>query len=280
MPLNVDFVFRRAYRGPVKAVIFDWAGTTVDYGCCAPAQVLMQVFADHGVDLTVEQARAPMGLMKRDHIRQITLMTPVAERWQAVHGRLPNEEDVAHMYSDFVPLQMAILADYADPIPGAVALAAGLRERGLKIGSTTGYSREMMQVLAPEAARRGYAPDEWVCATAVPAGRPYPWMMYANEMKLGAFPPEAVVKIGDTIPDIEEGLNAGAWAVGVAQTSSEIGLTEQQVAELPAGALATRMENVRRRMAAAGAHDVVDGVWDCAPVIEEIGQRLARGEKP
>jgi phosphonoacetaldehyde hydrolase len=276
----MDFVFRRSYRGPIQAVIFDWAGTTVDYGCCAPAQVLMKVFADHGVDITEAQARAPMGLMKRDHIRQITQIAPVAGQWQSVHERMPNEADVEHMYSDFIPLQVAILADYADPIPGVVALAAELHERGIKIGSTTGYNREMMLVLAPEAARRGYAPDEWVCATDVPGGRPYSWMMYANEMKLRAFPPEAVVKIGDTIPDIEEGLNAGAWAVGVALTGNEIGLTEQQVAKLPEGALAPRLEDVRRRMAMAGAHAVVDGVWDCSPVIEEIGERLARGEKP
>jgi phosphonoacetaldehyde hydrolase len=221
-----------------------------------------------------------MGLMKRDHIRQISQMEPVARQWRAVHGRTPDESDVGHLYDDFIPLQLAILADYADPIPGAVELAADLRRRGIKIGSTTGYNREMMLVLTREAARRGYAPDEWVCATDVPAGRPYPWMMYANEMKLGAYPPEAVVKIGDTIPDIDEGLNAGAWAIGVAQTGNEIGLTEKQVAELAPGEFEQRLENVRRRMAAAGAHAVVDGVWGCAPVIEEIGQRLARGEKP
>jgi phosphonoacetaldehyde hydrolase len=276
----MEFFFRRAYRGPVKAVILDWAGTAVDYGCCAPARVFVQVFADHGVEITEGQARAPMGLMKRDHIRQITQMGPVAQQWQAVHGQPAREADVEHMYADFIPLQMAILADYADPIPGTLELVADLRQRGIKIGSTTGYNREMMLLLTAEAARRGYTPDEWVCATDVAAGRPYPWMMYANEMKLGVYPPEAVVKIGDTIPDIDEGLNAGAWAIGVTLTGNEIGLTEQQVAAVPPGELATRLEAVRGRMAAAGAHWVVDGVWDCARLIEEIDQRLARGEKP
>jgi phosphonoacetaldehyde hydrolase len=240
----------------------------------------MKVFANHGVDITVEQARAPMGLMKRDHIRQITRMPPVAERWQVVHGHPAGEEEVGHLYDDFVPLQLAILADYAGPIPGALDLLKDLRQRGIKIGSTTGYNREMMNLLSVEAARHGYAPDEWVCATDVPAGRPYPWMMYANEMKLGVYPPEAVVKIGDTIPDIDEGLNAGAWTIGVTLTGNEIGLTEKQVDALAPGDLATRLENVRNRMAAAGAHGVVDGVWDCLPVIDAISERLASGEKP
>jgi|SRR5579859_5621647 len=276
----MEFFFRRAYRGPVKAVILDWAGTTVDYGCCAPAKVFMQVFAQHGVDITVEQARAPMGLMKRDHIRQITHMPAVAAQWQAVQGELPCEDDIDHLYSDFIPLQLAILADYADPIPGALELAAELRQRGIKIGSTTGYDHQMMEILAPEAARRGYAPDAWVCASDVPAGRPSPWMMYANAMQLGVYPPEAVVKIGDTIPDIDEGLNAGAWAIGVTLSGNEIGLNEQEVGALPKDALAPRLEAVRQRMAAAGAHAVVDGVWECLPAIEEIAARLARGEKP
>jgi phosphonoacetaldehyde hydrolase len=276
----MDFYFRRAYRGPIKAVILDWAGTTVDYGCCAPAKVFMQVFAEHGVDITVEQARAPMGLLKRDHIRQITQMAPVAAQWQTVHGQLPGQDDIDHLYSDFIPRQLAILADYADPIPGALALVAELRQRGIKIGSTTGYNHEMMEVLAPEAARRGYKPDAWVCSSDVPAGRPYPWMMYANATALDVYPPEAVVKIGDTIPDIDEGLNAGAWTIGVTLSGNEIGLTEQEVAALPEGALAPRLESVRRRMAAAGAHAVVDGAWDCLPAIEDITKQLARGEKP
>jgi len=276
----MEFFFRRAYRGPVKAVILDWAGTAVDYGCCAPARVFMKVFADHGVDITEAQAREPMGLMKRDHIRSISQMPPVAAQWENVHNRPPSEDDVAHMYADFVPLQLAILADYADPIPGAPELLAELKKRGIKVGSTTGYDHEMMDVLAPEAARRGYVPDAWVSASDVPAGRPYPWMMYANETILGIYPPEAVIKIGDTIPDIEEGLNAGAWAVGVTLTGNEIGMTEAEVKAQPAGALEPRLDSVRRRMAAAGAHAVVDGAWDCLAVIDDIAQRLAQGEKP
>src|SRR5216683_207515 len=129
----MEFFFRRAYRGPIKAVILDWAGTTVDYGCCAPARVFMQVFAEHGVDITVDQARAPMGLMKRDHIRQITQMAPVAAAWQAVHGQPPGEDDIDHIYSDFIPLQLAILTNYAEPIPGVLAMVAELRQRGIKI---------------------------------------------------------------------------------------------------------------------------------------------------
>ena len=53
----------------VKAVIFDWAGTLVDFGSIAPVIALSELFAKHGVSLTADEVRAPMGLLKRDHIR-------------------------------------------------------------------------------------------------------------------------------------------------------------------------------------------------------------------
>lgn len=280
MSAPVEFFFRRAYRGPLKAVLFDWAGTTVDYGCFSPAAVFIHVFKNRGVDITLEQARGPMGLMKRDHIRAIAQMPAVAAQWQAVHGRPWTEADGDALFAEFVPVQVACLAEFADPIPGVAETVAELRRRGLKIGSTTGYTREMMAALVPEAARRGYAPDEWVCSTDVPAGRPAPWMCFQNAQRLGAYPAEALVKIGDTAPDIEEGLNAGMWAVGVALTGNEVGLTESEVAALTPEARQARLKPAYERLYRAGAHFVVDSVADCLPVLDEIQARVARGEKP
>lgn len=276
----MDFHYQRTYRGPLQAAIFDWAGTTVDYGCMAPAAVFMQVFAERGLTVTVEQARGPMGLMKRDHIRLITELAPVAAQWQTAFGRPCNVADIDALYEDFIPRQLAILADYAEPIPGAVETVAALRARGLRIGSTTGYNRAMMELLAPEAARRGFAPDAWVCSTDVPAGRPAPWMIFQNAQRLGVYPLEAIVKVGDTVPDIEEGLNAGCWTVGVALTGNEVGLTEAQVRALPEADRTARLAVARGRLWQAGAHYVIDSVSELEPVIAAINTRLASGERP
>jgi phosphonoacetaldehyde hydrolase len=276
----MEFIYRRSYRGPVKAVVFDWGGTTVDHGCIAPAIVFVKVFKNNGVHVTLEQARGPMGLMKRDHIRVMAQMPAIAAQWQEAHGRPCTEADIEAMYQAFIPLQLDLLADYADPIPGVVDLAAALRQRGIKIGSSTGYNNEVTASLAREAARRGYAPDTWVSSTDVPAGRPFPWMMYENAARLGVYPPEAVVKIGDTVPDIDEGLNAGAWTVGVAQTGNELGLSASEVATLPLEELQTRLAVIRKRLAQAGAHFVVDVPWQIEDVIVEIGRLLAQGERP
>jgi phosphonoacetaldehyde hydrolase len=276
----MDFVFHRSYRGPLKAVILDWAGTTMDYGCFAPAVVFQEVYKRHGVEITIEQARAPMGAHKKVHIGQIAKMEDVAQRWETRHGHRPTDDDVENMFRDFVPLQLNCLADYADLIPGTLEVVRELRGRGLKIGSTTGYTGEMMELLLAEAKKRGYAPDSSVCATQVPAGRPHPWMCIQNAMNLQIYPLEAFVKIGDTLPDIAEGLNAGMWTIGLAKTGNEMGLTEARVNALAPAAREERLCRARQRMAQAGAHYVVDGVGDILPILDEINARLARGERP
>ncbi|MFQ5792796.1 MAG: phosphonoacetaldehyde hydrolase [Acidobacteriota bacterium] len=276
----MDFVFQRSYRGRLKAVILDWAGTTVDYGCYAPAVVFVEVYKRQRVPITMEQARIPMGAHKKVHIRELSKMEDVIAIWEKVHGRKPNEADVDAMFEDFVPLQLDCLADYAELIPGTVEAVAAFRKRGLKIGSSTGYIGEMMKLLLEEAKKRGYEPDASVCATDVPAGRPHPWMCLKNAMDLSVYPMEAIVKIGDTLPDIWEGLNAGMWTVGLAKTGNEMGLTEAEIKALDPEIRKTRLQRAYQRLTQAGAHYVVDGIWDVEPVLDEIQARLARGERP
>ena len=276
----MEFVYRRSYRGPVKLVILDWAGTTMDYGCYAPAVVFIEVYRRRGVEITMEQARRPMGLHKRDHIRAIGQIEEVARAWQRVYGRPMTEEDVEEMFKDFRPLQMACLADYADLIPGTLETVKELRKRGVLIGSTSGYFTEAVELLKEEAARRGYVPDSSVCATQVPAGRPYPWMVMQNMMNTGVYPPEAVVKVGDTKPDIAEGLNAGVWTVGLARTGNEMGLNLEEIEALETEELERRLARAREGLARSGAHYVVDSIADLVPIIDDINDRLARGERP
>src|SRR5882762_1158654 len=246
----MEFIFKRTYRGPLKAVLLDWAGTTMDYGCLAPAVVFIDVYKRKGVEISMEEAREPMGAHKKVHIRQISKNEGVAKRWKEKHGRKPNEQDVEAMFKDFIPLQLECLAQYADLIPGALETVADCRRRGLKIGSTTGYTSEMMTILQNEAKKRGYEPDSTVCATQVPAGRPYPYMCLQNAINLQVYPMEAIVKIGDTLPDIDEGLNAGMWTIGLAKTGNEMGLTEAQVARLAPDEYDRRLRRAYERMRA------------------------------
>lgn len=276
----MSFRYQRSYRGKIQAVLLDWAGTTMDYGCMAPAVVFVEVFKRMGVPITMDEARAPMGAHKRVHIQRITELDSVRKRWQEKHGRLPTEKDVDQMFEDFVPLQVKCLSDYSEMIPGALEAIKAMRDRGYKIGSTTGYTTEMMKVNLQDAKRQGYEPDSTVCASDVPHGRPYPYMCLQNVINLGVTTVESCVKIDDTRPGIEEGLNAGMWTIGLAVSGNEIGLPLEEVKKLPKAEFEMKRQAAYTRMYQTGAHYVVDSIADVMPCLDDIEARMARGERP
>ncbi len=276
----MSFVYQRRYTGPIEAVLLDWAGTTMDFGCMAPAVVFVEVFKRRQVPISVEEARTPMGAHKRVHIQKITQIESVRRRWQETHGRLPTEDDVDAMFADFVPLQLECLSTYSKLIPGTLEAIAELRARGAKIGSTSGYLREMMEINLADAKAQGYDPDSTVCAADVPAGRPYPHMCLKNVIDLGVSTVQACVKIDDTVPGVEEGLNAGMWTIGLAVSGNEVGMSLEDWQALDAESQAAKRERAYLRMRQGGAHYTVDGIADIMPCIDDIQARIARGERP
>ena len=264
----------------VKAVIFDWSGTVVDFGSRAPAAAFVEVFRQFGIELTVAEARGPMGLPKRDHIRKLGALPRVAAVWREVHGRAFDEADVDRIHDTFEPLTARVAARHGALVPGAAETAAALRRHGIRIGSTTGYTRPIMESVLPLAARQGFAPDNLVCAGDLPAGRPTPLMMYRCFVDLAVWPAAAVVKVDDTAPGIEEATAAGSWAVGVAMSGNAVGLSPEELAGLDPDETARRRERAAAELRAAGAHYVIDTVADLLPVVEAIDARLATGPGP
>jgi phosphonoacetaldehyde hydrolase len=271
---------RRTYRGRLQAVILDWAGTTVDQGSLAPIRVLLKIFSDRGIEITEEEARRDMGVLKKDHIRSLLRIPRIVKTWERRYRQVPGEKEVESLFADFVPQQMTCLLECSTLIPGVTDAVERMRDHGLKIGSTTGYTRPLMDILLPHAASQGYSPDCAICPDDVGAGRPFPWMIYENAVRLRVHPLEALVKIGDTTSDVEEGLNAGSWAVAVAQTGNMIGVTEEQWRALPQDERTVRLEDARRKLLDAGAHYVIDSLAEIHPVIDQIEARLEAGDRP
>ncbi|MCQ4161656.1 phosphonoacetaldehyde hydrolase [Roseomonas sp. GC11] len=266
--------------GQLKAVVFDWAGTVIDFGSFAPMGVFVEAFRRFGIEVSIAEARAPMGRPKWDHIAAMLAQPRLAAAWAARHGRAPGPEDIQAVYEVFVPLNEEVVSDFAALVPGVAELAVALRQRGLKIGSTTGYTRSIMDRVLPLAAAQGYVADNLVCAGDLPQGRPTPMNMYRCFLDLGVWPGQAVVKVDDTGVGIDEGREAGCWTVGVTLSGNEAGVT---VAELAALDVAQRDALRERASAALRPHRpdfLIDTVADLLPVLEEIELRLARGQRP
>jgi phosphonoacetaldehyde hydrolase len=264
----------------LRAVVFDWAGTTVDFGCRAPVDAFQRLFEWRGVPVAEADVRRFMGYDKREHLRSIMALPHVAARWEEVHGALPGREDARRLYRALEQLLQAAVERFADPIPGVPELVGRMKERGLSIGSTTGYIAGTMEVLAPRARSLGYRPDVLVTPDEVPAGRPAPYMCYLNALRLQAYPMEALVKVGDTVADIREGRNAGMWTVGVAIGGSDLGLGQEQVDALPPDALAEKVAVVQERHRETGAHFVLDRVDELEGILDTIEETLAAGGHP
>jgi len=274
-------ISRQQGRGPVQAVIFDWAGTIVDYGSFAPTKVLIEAFYERDVAVTLAEARVPMGLPKWHHIQALGRLPAVAERWRQRHGGPMETADVDALYARFMPLQIEYIGEYSRPIPGAIEVIEGLRARGVRTGSSSGYPREVMDKLVPIARAQGLVLDHNLAGDDLkPGGRPGPWMALANVIELGARDVAACVKVDDTEPGIIEGLCAGMWTVGISLSGNETGLTEEEVEALPEAERHARRDKAAERLLDWGAHYVIDTVADLPRVLAHIEQRLGQGERP
>jgi phosphonoacetaldehyde hydrolase len=264
----------------VKAVIFDWAGTIIDYGCMAPVVAFVEIFQRFGIDLSVGEARGPMGLAKRDHVIEILKLENVLEQWRTKYGKDPVNEDIDKIYAELESAMVSTAKEYAVPIRGAVDLFHELRANEIKLGTTTGYVDSIMKNIIPKVNSLGIDPDAIVTSSQVQTGRPAPYMVYLNAVIMGVYPLYQMIKVGDTVADVKEGLNAGMWTIGVTQSGNELGLSENETDNLLFEELSSRTNKVASRLFEAGAHYVVDGVWDCLPVINEINFRILEGEYP
>jgi len=259
----------------------DWSGTIVDHGCLAPTAVFQEIFHQKGVEISRDIANGPMGMYKRDHIRAILAENPsVAADWKAANGHAWTEADVDELFVAYTPMQVAVLDQYDDIIPGAIETIEALRGRSIKIGGSTGFPRPALNRYAEIARAKGLELDQAFCPDDVPQGRPAPWMIYENMKATGVFPASLVVKVGDTVADIQEGTSAGVWTVGVVASSVLVGLPKTEFDDLPGLDRDTRLAAARNALRLAGAHYTINTIADLPNIITEIDARLARGEEP
>lgn len=262
---------------PIRAVVFDWAGTMVDFGCLAPVKALVSVFAGEGLELSEDEARRDMGKAKLDHLRALLHDPAVAARWTAAKGGPSSEADVTRLYATLEPAMTAAAAEAATLIPGAAEAAAALKALGVRIGSGTGYTRAMMAPILAAAADQGYAPEIVVCAGETPSGRPAPLMTWKALVELDAWPARACIKVDDAPVGIEEGRLAGCWTVGLSASGNGVGLDQEALAALDPEAREARLAKAGAELRAAGADYVIEDVSGLMAVVHEIAGKVGAG---
>jgi len=277
-----DYVYSRGYRGKVKGLVLDWSGTVADAYVIAPAVVFVEVFRKQGIEISMAEARGPMGLRKDLHIKALTEVPEIRERWKSVKGAYPTQADVDAMFADFVPLQLDCLREYTGLLPGVAEVCQKMQDDGIKIGVSTGFVRSMVDILEEDAIKQGFSPDATVAGDEVAHGaRPKPFMVYRNLDLMDVHPIQAVVKVDDTTSGIGEALEAGCWGVGVARYSNYMNISTIAEAEaMPEAEIERRVGLTREILRKAGAHYVVDSIVELPEIIDDINARLARGEKP
>jgi phosphonoacetaldehyde hydrolase len=264
----------------LKAIIFDWAGTTVDFGCLCPVAAFQSAFARRGVTVAPADIHQYMGLRKREHIQALLALPEVANLWKLANRREPVAGDVEQVYRDAEKSLVESVHQFASPTPNLLEAVESARRMELKIGSTTGYTASVMQRLAPTARVKGYMPDSWVAADQVPQGRPWPWMIFKSMEEMGVCPPGAVIKVGDTVADVEEGINAGTWTVGVVESSSLVGKSTAELDAMRPRSREMLFHKARRQFVEAGVHFVIQDLSKLESVIERVESRLENGVLP
>lgn len=264
----------------IAAVVFDWAGTVVDFGCVAPVRALEAAFAAEGVKITEAQARKDMGKAKRDHVAALLADSDVVGAWLGRFGVSPAGTDVDRIYEAVGPLMLREAARCSALIPGAAEIVDWLQKRGVKIGSSTGYTRVMMQGILPRAAAQGYAPSVVVCADDTKVGRPSPLPMWKALSELAAYPAWRAVKVDDSVVGIEEGRAAGSWTIGLSASGNGVGLSLEDWLALPESEQKKRAEASAAALRDAGADYVIATIADSKDTFTDIERRIARGERP
>lgn len=255
----------------IEAVILDWSGTIVDYGCMATEENYREIFQEFGISLTTKEIRAKMGIEKVDHIRAILESERVSKLWYKNTGIEPNEGDVRELNRRFENKIFEKVEKYSLPKEYVKQALEKIRESGIRIGSTTSYSTEVMEFLTKIAAKKGIIVDCWINADQVNGqGRPNPYMIFKNMEKMGVSSVRNVIKVGDTVNDIKEGINAGVVTVGVIDGSSEMGLSYAEFEALSDEDKNISRKKVHDKFKNAGANYIINDFRTLPYIVAQI----------
>jgi phosphonatase-like hydrolase len=202
-------------EGRPQLVAFDIAGTIIEDRDEVPDAFLGALRAQ-GVEVTAAELAPWRGASKREVLRVFL---------ERQYGK-DDPGNAGRLESGYVDFRRRLEARYREggvvPIPDVDATFAWLRERGIRIALTTGFYRQVADLIL-EAAGWKHAVDASICSDEVVQGRPAPYMIFRAMEATGVIDVRRVAAIGDTPLDMLAGTHAGArWVVGVLSGSIAI----------------------------------------------------------
>ncbi len=265
----------------IRGVVFDWAGTIIDFGSLAPMGAFVKLFANHGVQISIAQARIPMGLPKLAHIEALGALPDIARQWEQSKGGPFTAGDAAALLREFEPMSALAAMENKDFIPGFLDTYRWLQANQMRVATTTGYTRKIMAPLIAHAESQGFVPELVICCDDVTHSRPHPMGMERCMDRMGLTGQASfVVKVDDTVPGLQEAFNAGCWTVGVAASGNALGWSWEQWVRASDDERAPAVALAHRTLLEAGAHVVVDSVANLPTALQAIEARIRAGEAP
>lgn len=194
----------------IELLVFDLAGTTVDdsiEGIPLVAVAMKETFSKHGYDIDVEVVNKYRGMEKREAIQNI-LNEPHKQ-----NNTSPNV-DVEVIFKDFKYFLNKHLSSIKNEIPGTTDVFRKLKSAGMKIAVGSGFPHSVVEAIASTLQWTELV-DYLSSAEKAGHGRPHPAMILSAMKFFNISDPRAVIKVGDTKIDVQEGKNAGCWTVSV-----------------------------------------------------------------
>jgi len=273
----------KKYRGKVKGVIFDLSGTIIDHGCFGHINPFIETFKSRHIIITENDIRKDTGLSLTHHITALCKTKKVKKPWLEKYGKQITIDDINEIKSEIEEKMIANIDQHHNVINKVVKTLKVIRDLGIKVVLTTEYNLNIADLLFYKIKKAGGKADAFISLSDIPnidEARPYPWMCYRALLELKEYPLCSFVKVGDTFYDIQEGINAGMWTVGVAKTGNLLGMTEKTLKEKGQKKIEKRVNKIYHIMKTAGANYVVDSVHDIVWVIDEINNYLKKGSSP
>jgi phosphonatase-like hydrolase len=204
----------------IELVVFDLAGTTVDdtiHGLPLVTVAMTEAFASRGIKISPEQVNKYRGMDKKQALSCLLKECQEIQMNNCDSDKLKNINDNAFLDAMFKDFKLALnshLININKEIPGTTEIFYWLKTRGIKIAVGSGFPHDVVLALVE---KLGWKNLVQYVSSAEQEGysRPHPSLVHSAMKHCSVTDKRNVLKVGDTVMDVEEGNNAGCRTVAV-----------------------------------------------------------------